>query len=883
MMQIKRCMKLFALLAVFCLAFAAGCGGEETGNQNDGLDAGGPDAADAACSPGQIGCECTAQGQCNTGSCQEGVCVDCRPGEEACACRSNGSCNAGLTCEADLCVTCPEGEQGCACAPDGSCADGLQCQSGMCVEETCSEGSLSCPCRADGEACDAELICGDNGLCQECATDVPGCPCEAGSCAGGLVCGDDDSCREPTTCDDVVCGDFQLCEEQAGADAACVEKCETGYEWDSDAGACVECPPEGCAQTVACDPNDANSLYDDCAAENRKCTIVDGQEACGECVDGAVSSGGACLLTGECNGQTCATGEYCDWDAGSCQTRPCPAGQAQSPTGTCQDCSITCSGEGKTGRVWAFQTTGEKCICEVEVGYFLDVSTGDAVLCDADGDGWVREEAADATRVDPQVQQNTRCEIREVDSFKLVDQYGLDLEVAACADADGLNLGLVGNPDATNCPDPYEVRLLESARNDVGGTLLGQGADVNEAPKYDTNSDPNSLDGRALQAREVNALTKGCVDDLADYNDNGVADLTEVQNKSSDVAAFTEGPALNEAILNSFAFFMELHSTYYEPPASGNTYGTLVIQERSRCANDFPFHYDSSVDPRAGTPADAYDQGSEGPWWRNCYVSRDANYNDTAATYDFRQWSCDPSSDFVEGCALTEPIQPAIPPGYPISEVDQQKHGLCHLGGQLPEGWTWRGMNHHSQFKCVQTTNAPFDSDTPYLRPYDAFDPQNGTLTLNVCETVCDRNDASCTDSQPTAPGALSYEPQFACEAMGVALDSGNSPGVGFAAVRYQPYGKGIGGSYEAGCVNEDELWGSLLCPSVEEAGPFCRPNGDQPPLVDYYGRYSCYGSPKYGNWDDTSGNPPAEGDLMWAAPGATATNQTVWSVAGCN
>ena len=65
------------------------------------------------------------------------------------------------------------------------------------------------------------------------------------------------------------------------------------------------------------------------------------------------------------------------------------------------------------------------------------------------------------------------------------------------------------------------------------------------------------------------------------------------------------------------------------------------------------------------------------------------------------------------------------------AQVLMREHGLCHLGSAPPADGLWRGLNHHSQFKCVNVTSGGLSNT--YDRRSAELGPANGQLTFNEC------------------------------------------------------------------------------------------------------------------------------------------------------
>lgn len=839
------------VLALLVLLFAAACGGGAAG---DGPGTGEPDPlADAgpACEPGRagtLGCECLIGD--NTG---------------------NGSCTGDLRCVGGLCEACPRGEDGCACLSDDVCSGDLVCTDALCLPPSCEDGALDCPCRGQGEPvrCDGAAYCAESGICAVCTSDVAGCPCAGGQCENELVCGEQDLCRAAVVCEDLrgagECGLHQVCEETPGEDARCIaESCEEGYQWDPALA--------GCVPFASCTAGDPGSIASECFLQNRECVVQEGgDDFCGDCLLGSVLDEGECVSELYCgDGVVCGPDEYCDRDVGGggggpiCLPRPCTApDQVVGTDGSCQVCTRSCDVEGSTGRYWPFVDSEGKCVCETRPGYFFPRGgKNNPLQCDADGDGWTRDEVrqswydGSSPQVDLALAQNMRCDIRTIDRVALQDEYGQRVEIHSCAE------GLVMNPGPGACSALVPLRLLESRRNDGPGTVSNANG---RAPIY------GGAAGRGLRGKEVNALSKACVDDRGDFNDNQTEDFLETQTTPADTSTAGE-----EERLLAFAYFVELYTIRYEREI-GAPYGRLAIAERSRCnADEFPLRYDGGG---------SYDPAEAATYWRSCYRNRDPGYSATEerASYDFAQWSC---SESTGSCSPAPPAHPGIDAsaGMNPDEDDLLRgHGLCELGsGNTPADGIWRGMNHHSQFKCVEVgTGAPADSR--YRVEPSAFG-SSGTHTMNSCVAVsCDPAEVDCIESQQSEVVGTS-DPVVHCTAStGGTLPA---PGdVGWAAVHYQPYGDIDGDGvtddidgdgltsdeiYAGSCVNEDEEW-RYLCPYPEfdlTSSP-----------ADAFGRYRCHGRDSSFLWataSETAENHD-RASLLWANPGESAPNLSMW------
>ncbi len=801
---------------------------------------------------GQVGCECVA-GNCTTGECIGNTCVDCRRGEASCVCRTNNTCNTGLRCTGGACETCPAGQTGCPCSPGDTCGAGLTCAAGTCVADTCVAGTSSCPCRATDPKCDDTQYCDGTSRCQACSNDIVGCPCVGGACAGATVCEPGvNLCRAPVTCATLqqngTCLPNQACTTPNGGDATCTAMtCNPQFKWNGTA--CVACLSLDCAMEPTCAAGDGG-LGDTCAAQNRACSTIGATAACGACLAGFTLNGtNQCVPVPRCGASTCALTEFCDTTGTpTCVALPCPAGQAQGATNVCSACTRSCTGAGLSGRIWPFRAGDDSCVCETLDNYYFSLgNNGEATLCDADNDGWVREEA-DVVRADVRaLRPNARCSFRAADRVRLVDESGMSIDVLSCTTglvktsmalpdgglpnggigmlADG---GLMALPDGgAACPAFDPLKLLETQRNDIPLRPMGT-----PAPQYGSGVDA----GRLLEAAELNSLTKACVSTAADYNDNLVDDISETQTNPRTGGGVTA----NRSKLETFAYFVELDSANFSN-------GVLIIQERSRCSGtDLPLRY-FNVD--GGTALDPWqtnlDGGAASPYWRTCTRSRDTNYDlaNPQPGFDFAQYSCD---DTAAGCNIIPPPHPGLVAPVDPGLVLMRNHGVCDLKGGPPADGRWRGMNHHSQFKCVSVV--PNVAAT-YERVQTDFSPTDGGtgFTFNQCAaaTCPTPGDPSC--SKPQGAGPQTRQPVVNCRPAPGVVGS-----VGFASVNFR-----TGISYSSGCVNEDTFFQTYLCPSPEFSL-------NASLLPSTWGRYSCYGRGSNFLW--AGPQPSGRSTLRWGA-----------------
>ncbi len=816
------------------------------------------------------------------------VCKPCSSDIEGCACDVNAECQGDLFCDDDtVCQSCPDDDKsaGCACQSSGQCAQGLACDSdqGVCREaatcvdlclpnQLCDESGAGDPVCVPDSCIDGFIWNGT--MCVEEAQEncdgrggatnkTPECQMLGKACVElaqmRAVCVDTCEIIGETICD----MQNRDCDENARDQDATCGACRPGFV-DDGAGSCVQDSVANCAPMGA-----VGSIADRCAARNQLCVPDANGAFCGDCLnDGFVYDAGsnACVEASTCGGVVCGAGEFCDFPqtggppvctaipgmCGSneafdvdtsacvacaemcdndgahpltvdgecvcasdyycayqfdgsgdrCVTPPdaCMAGQVQTPQGQCQDCMLACNQEGERGRNWVFTSRDGTCICDTQEGFYIPAGgAGSTVRCDEDGDGWINSTAFDTytnalTNGDQAILANFRCDLRQIDRFTLINEWGQRRHVSMCPDGfiDYAPGELTRCPDAQGDPNgPEFTRLVLVEPN----TLDSDDAIKNESLIPDYN-----VTDRQMRAAELNALTKGCVTSLNDYNLNGVQDLVEGQLVQLD----RKGGRSDEAFaFDSMSYFIELHSGRYIPPANASEAGQYVIQERSRCDSDtFALTYTN-----------------QGDYWRQCERSRRGDYDQALSSYngyDFAAWGCD---DAVGSCALQTPVDTGM-------DLDGDRvldHGLCDQSAALPDT-PWRGMNHHSQFQCVQivTTVDPPESQREMVELYQEGTVNSGGLQFNSCAAnSCASGMMGCVES--TGQGVLQPDvTQLDC--VTVNRDDVTSGSVGWVAVRYSPEGStpNFTRPYDKGCV--DESFGtngvdhySTLCPGYNE------------------------------------------------------------------
>lgn len=784
----------------------------------------------------------TAKGTCrNVLTCDDIECAPhqiCQPGAtelEDAICLEE--CDAGwrwnpsdllcdeLTCLPDVSYSisaeCANRNRTCVQNPEG----GAVC--GECLPDFVDEDGTLLVCR-EVIVCD-DLDCESHKRFCTPATTTSDASC--GDCLDNFV--DEDgtlsTCRAVYTCDDLDClvQHRECTPATSTSDAICNDCLEAYLEQDR------ECSEKNCSVT------EKGSILEICNVENRKCVTLDLGAECGDCLggyvqdpDGDCQEEKSCEVCDSLNRECVMTGPYCgDCKPGTfedpqgqrrcivitcadvscdadqfciegsqeepprCIDSPCNTGQAvgyhtQPPA--CVDCTVTCNGEGETGRIWPFALDqSDRCICETDSGYYWNegINRG-ARPCDADDDGWIRGPARHAVRSsDPALAENARCALRSIDRFVLENELGQRLPVFLCQ----------GDPlyatDPADCPGGLlSLDLYETTRNDDQSILDSESA---AAPPYSANMDGSGT-GRPLRAEEINSLTRACVSQGADYNDNQLADIGEWHGMPNGSLQ------AEEKVYAEFSYLIELHRGFYEPGSLWASFGQYVIQERNRCELDaFFLNY--------GEEPDGHD------YWRECTRSRDASFSGSGNPaqpdfgLDFARWSC---KDESGGCPIPPPPTDSTPLGDQIPI-----HGMCQV--PIPpidaecdqadspwlcvDGGVWRGMSHHSQFRCVVASDEP-PADPPLEPrvPLSRFS-NTGDYLLNRCYLDCPEGDQTCaSDCEGSGCNQSSRhvlerpnpsQAQFVCQ---VDTNPPSAGTVGIAAVNF------IGpGEYQRGCIDE--------------------------------------------------------------------------------
>lgn len=491
-----------------------------------------------------------------------------------------------------------------------------------------------------------------------------------------------------------------------------------------------------------------------------------------------------CAAMGQgCNAATSTTDAECVTD--------CPAGEGFDPqSGGCFRCgsgglalSGSCNRTGETRRL--IVETGVVdgvCFCETQTGYFPELNH--AAPCDADEDGWVTSAALNAIEnAQANVRLNARCDLREIDRVRLTNEAGTSLD------------------DVLTTPLP----LYESPRND--------GASSATLPTYRSASVPAAV---------LNSFTKGCDTVTADFNHNGLSDVSEGQTDTSSVMGAASLSGYYDRY-TAYAYFMELHDGYFLA-GSGGAPGTYVIAERPRTG---------SAD---GVLPLQHASGESDPYWRHCDRHDDILYSTGGAT---SRAGGDFSCAGASGCL--------------------------------------RAMFHHSQFRCaVGQTLGGYGSATAASAPTRAIANGGGLIWSEggMNRTLGNTNDCTLTATTFTrTPSFANSElPTFACAP---AAASDNGVRAQWVVVDYvsvptavtdgtTPIGQA---NYVRGCINECDELGVTQCPGYDGSNPHLRCWSDE--ALNDFGRIECGCRRTDGNG---SCQPGAMGVACTASCGTTGT-----------
>jgi hypothetical protein len=457
-------------------------------------------------------------------------------------------------------------------SPSGPCLTVLSCDD--INKAICEPQNRECPA---GQDPNQDSICGEcisnfyevDGVCERIPT-APSCEdlvegIDNEEIGDGVIAWIDYCLQDRRVCE-VINGESQC--------TGCIE----GYTFDPDSNQCREVIP---CNILGCDEYNRS-----CEEEN--------SIACGQCEEGYtddVQNPPYCrsLITCEnlncgelgtfCVPHTETSDAYCEVNCGpraiwnGFQCTPCPP----------------CQGEGEDG-VSRRPTEAGYCVCNTQEGYFYSTSADIGTFrCDADNDGWLRENARLAKESnDPVLQAQAKCTLRKINAIELINEAGEWFKIEI------------------NPPIP----LYETLRNDDQNFLEGV---------WSTQGYSTFENGHQIQASSLNRFTKMCHALDTDYNDNGVPDF----NEWTDVP-LSPSMKSTQKIFNEYSYFVELNRGHFEidstviqsSQTTRQEIGKYVIQERSRTTpNDY----------YGGIQITSYND-SDHTAWRTCSLENDRGW-----------------------------------------------------------------------------------------------------------------------------------------------------------------------------------------------------------------------------------------------------------------
>lgn len=258
------------------------------------------DELDVDCGPScnascAIGKPCTADAECQSGFCAQGVCST-----PSCSDNTKNRTETDVDCGgSDGCKACTVGQR---CASVFDC-DGGECNNGRCQAPSCSDGIQNQD--------ESDVDCGGGQGCDRCSTKQ--------------------HCSADTDCFKAKCAQGR-CQAES-----CNDGVQNGSETDVDCGGdCASCPDHAACQSAA----DCQSLS--CSAQTGLCLTP-------TCADGIQNGGEPSVDCGADCSRQCSTLANCsldaDCDSGACSEHRCvpktATGQALPSSGWLTSASAT--------------------------------------------------------------------------------------------------------------------------------------------------------------------------------------------------------------------------------------------------------------------------------------------------------------------------------------------------------------------------------------------------------------------------------------------------------------------------------------------------------------------------------------------------------------
>lgn len=212
-------------------------------NYQQDLDEGGVDCGGSECSGCENGQLCQLDGDCVSGWCREGVCVQ--------RCKRQSDCGGDASCQDGQCVDCSDSDRcwaDCTGARNEAIGAVCACRAGIsvCVAPSCDNGLE--------EGDEGDVDCGGS-RCEPC-DDGKGCEVSEDCASGHCVMrdwGDSQQFCFPASCNDHVlngtetdvdCGGPSCPHCEVGRDCVTEDDCE--YRFSCTDGACIrDCTPNG--------------------------------------------------------------------------------------------------------------------------------------------------------------------------------------------------------------------------------------------------------------------------------------------------------------------------------------------------------------------------------------------------------------------------------------------------------------------------------------------------------------------------------------------------------------------------------------------------------------------------------------------------------------
>lgn len=592
----------------------------------------------------------------------------------------------------------------------------------------------------------------------------------AAACGGGSSSGGSDTPIDTCTAGEVGCG----CLDNGTCDAglACVnELCESCPE-GTDGCACAG--GTSCDGTLTC--------------QNGFCVAVGGcTEGTLDCACGAVNACAAGLTCSSGYCRTCTSDVVgCPCDVEGCTAGLlCGADELCREPWTCATLPVTCG----VGQACVEGPPGGDASCQLSCPPCNDAANGEDgpyPVPTADGICICRTlpgyfySSGMATGYFP-CDKDGDGWVRDTAQWALNSADPVIKENARC-DLRRVGQVVLRNEDgqtrtlATPLADGKGLPLYETVRND-DQAFMDTWNPQSDVPVYGA--------GRRLLPQEVNGFTKACAGANADFNHNGVRDVEEWGAPSATVASSQAAPATYPTGMREyfeyytrFSYFLELYRGWYAPNPDGALLpGTYHFAEKRR-----PIVYGDNFPLRYGL------EESSGQWtsdyWQSCDRGRDLWYE----------------------------------AGKPTIGMD-----FASLSG--PDS-TWRGLKHHSQFKCVQVvsdndyaniTDRSFARHKQAIATLGAYPGASLTLLprrdfLNATPNAC----TALTETRAAGPDPLVRNPKEPVISCGATSRAAVAVGqVLWVAVRINTDAT----KYDRGCIFQCAGF-PRICPGSDPASP---------------------------------------------------------------